>query len=78
MLLQESCFQRAANTYVLMEVLLNKEELHKCLVAQASFIRNIKNNSSVLTGSYFSKACCVLHPFIHEFNYKTIMELKCI
>lgn len=33
MLLQESCFERAANTYVLMEVVLNKEELHKCLVA---------------------------------------------
>lgn len=32
----------------------------------------------MLTGSYFSKACYVFHPFMHDFNYKTIMELKCI
>lgn len=75
---QEICFQQSANTYVMMEVVLNKEKLHKCLGAEVSCVRNIKNSSSVLTGSDFGKACYVFHPFMLDFNYKTIMELRSI
>lgn len=53
---------------LMVEVVLNKEKVHKCHGAEASCVTNIKNSSSVPTESDFSKACYVFHPFMPDFN----------